>query len=213
LARVRVRQHVNPLSQTYRQPIALPDWSVVYARPNRPIVLDVGAGRGRFLWAFAQRDPGRNFLGLEIREPLVAEANRWRDAARLTNLHYLFCNVDVSLRAVLASLPAGAVETVAIQFPDPWFKKRHAKRRMVKPELVAALADCMPGGGTVVLQSDVASVACDIRDRFGEHPDFRQCHTEPWLPATPFPVETERERATLARGQPVYRAAFKRLAR
>ncbi len=147
------------------------------------------------------------FLGLEIREPLVNQANGWRTELGLLNLHYLFCNVNNSLRPILDSLPTGVLRQVTIQFPDPWFKRKHQKRRVVQPETVAELADALCPKGVVLIQSDVEEVAVEMRDRFSAHPAFIP-HQEQWLPTNPLAVPTERELSTLKRGEPVYRALF-----
>lgn len=158
----------------------------------------------------AQLQTDWNFLGLEIREPLVDEANRLRDELGLTNLHYLFCNVNNSLQPLLSSLPAGTLQHVTIQFPDPWFKKRHQKRRVVQPELVDDLASYLVPGGYVFLQSDIEAVAVEMRDRFAANPIFQRQGDDLWLPENPLPVPTEREKATQVKGEPVYRILFKK---
>ena len=71
MARVRVRQHVNPLSSKYRKSVSLPSWDQVYANPSLGFHLDLGCARGRFLLEMAQTQVDRNYLGVEIREPLV----------------------------------------------------------------------------------------------------------------------------------------------
>lgn len=205
---VRVRQHVNPLSQKYLAPVEPPDWSAVYAKPQ-PLHLDIGCGKGEFLLQMAGLEPDWNFLGLEIRRPVVEYALQRRDLAGLDNLHFLFCNANVSLRPLLESLPAGQLQRVSIQYPDPWFKKRHQKRRVVQPELVAELADFLPAGGELVVQSDVEAVAEEMCDRIAEHPDFDRSQPG-WLVPSPWPAQTERERVTLEKGQPVFRARFVR---
>ena len=95
MARVRVRQHVNPLSRKYRQPLILPEWDKIYSCPDRPLHLDIGCARGKFLLKMAPLYPEMNFLGIEIREPLVIEANEQRDHLQLSNLHFLFCNINL----------------------------------------------------------------------------------------------------------------------
>lgn len=210
MAPVRVRQHVNPLSQKYQQSVAPPQWDKVYANSDRPLHLDVGCGRGVFLLQMAQQQPEWNFLGLEIREPLVGQANHLREELGLTNLHFLFCNANNSLLALLQSLPSGTLQRVTIQFPDPWFKKRHQKRRVVQPELVEALAQYLIPGGMVLLQSDVEQVAVEMCDRFQAHSAFTRQGTAPWLPENPLPVPTEREQFTQEQGKPVYRAVYLR---
>ncbi|MBO3464374.1 tRNA (guanosine(46)-N7)-methyltransferase TrmB [Aetokthonos hydrillicola CCALA 1050] len=208
---VRVRQHVNPLAQKYRTPLNALEWEKIYTQPNQPLHIDIGCARGRFLLDMAQIEPNWNFLGLEIREPLVHDANKWRDELGLTNLHYLFCNVNNSLRPLLSSLPNKSLERVTIQFPDPWFKTRHAKRRVVQPQLVEELADYLVSGGVVFLQSDIEFVAKEMCDRFAAHPAFHNVSTEKWLAQNPLPVSTEREIFTLNKGEPVYRAMFQKV--
>lgn len=206
---VRVRQHVNPLSDKYQTPTPPPDWQNIYASLDRPLHLDIGCARGQFVWEMAAQYPDWNFLGLEIRQPLVDRANEICQELGLTNVHFLFCNANNSVEPILASLPTGAFQRVSIQFPDPWFKKRHQKRRVVQPELVAVLAKYLPAEGVVFLQSDVLAVAQEMVDRFAESPSFqRQGHE--WLPENPLGVATEREKLTLGRRDPVYRAIFTR---
>lgn len=208
---VRVRQHVNPLAQKYQAPLTPLEWEKVYTQLNQPLHIDIGCAKGRFLLGMAQIETHWNFLGLEIREPLVHEANKWRDELGLTNLHYLFCNVNNSLRSLLSSFPSKTLQRVTIQFPDPWFKTRHAKRRVVQPQLVQELADYLVPGGIVFLQSDIEFVAMEMCDRFADHSAFRILGTGEWLAENPLPVSTEREIFTLRKGEPVYRAVFEKV--
>jgi tRNA (guanine-N7-)-methyltransferase len=210
LSVVRVRQHVNPLSQKFQSPVALPDWGAVYTQPDLPLHLDIGCARGRFVHQMAIALPEWNHLGVEIRESLVVEANRLRDEAGLGNLNFLFCNINVMLRDLLASLPVDRLQRVSIQFPDPWFKTRHKKRRVVQPEVVALLAEFMAIGTEVLLQSDVLEVATEMREHFLASPQFTST-TADWLPDNPWPVPTERELATARKGLPVYRVLFNRV--
>ncbi len=209
MARVRVRQHVNPLARQYQVPVEPPDWEKVYSQVNQPLHIDIGCGRGRFLWSLAQIEPHWNFLGLEIREPLVIEANTWRNQKELWNLHYLFCNVNNSLKPILSSFPSGFLKRVSIQFPDPWFKKKHQRRRTVQPELVEEIAAYLVPGGEVFLQSDVKEVEEEMCAYFSNHAGFHRLG-EDWLPENPLPLPTERERSTLSQDKPVYRALFER---
>ncbi|MDP8962935.1 MAG: tRNA (guanosine(46)-N7)-methyltransferase TrmB [Cyanobacteriota bacterium] len=213
MPKVRVRQHVNPLSKKYQTPVSPPNWTQVYAQPTQPLHLDIGCARGEFLLNMAQLQPDWNFLGLEIRQPLVEQANANALKLGLSNLHYLFCNVNNSLAPLLDALALGTLQRVTIQFPDPWFKKRQAKRRLVQPELVDTLATYLIAEGIVFLQSDVEAVAKEMCDRFDSHPAFQKQGTDTWLSTNPLPVSTEREIYTLSSGEPVYRALYTRLSR
>jgi hypothetical protein len=74
MGRVRVRQHVNPLSSQFQQPAARVDWTRVYDDPNLPLFVDCGCGPGRFLLLLCRRHQQQqqqmNYLGLEIRQPV-----------------------------------------------------------------------------------------------------------------------------------------------
>ena len=207
MARIKVRQHVNPLSIIYQQPLIPPEWSVIYPNLLAPIHLDIGSAAGSFLLQLAQFDRTWNYLGIEIRQALVIQANQIRDRAEIDNLHYVFGNINTSLATLLASLPAGKLQRISIQYPDPCFKQRHAKRRVVQPELVNDIARYLPSGGEVFLQSDLEWVAQEMCDRFSENPVFRRTQAQ-WLEPNPLIIPTERETATLKRGLPVHRAMW-----
>ncbi|MCL2924342.1 MAG: tRNA (guanosine(46)-N7)-methyltransferase TrmB [Trichodesmium sp. MAG_R04] len=207
MVKVRVRQHVNPLSSKYQQSASIPNFSDIYADIKKPLHLDIGCARGRFLWQMAQIEPEWNFMGLEIREPLVIEANNWRDKQGLNNLHYLFCNVNISLGKIFESLPTGILKRVSILFPDPWFKRRHQSRRVVQPQLVQDLANYLIVGGQIFLYSDVEEVAKEMCDHFLAHNSFYRSYND-WLNKNILPVLSEREKATLGKNKSVYRGLF-----
>ncbi|MFM7170300.1 MAG: tRNA (guanine(46)-N(7))-methyltransferase TrmB, partial [Cyanobium sp.] len=153
-----MRQHVNPLSRFYQLPRPLPPLADLFPDPHQPLHLDIGSARGRFLLALAPLVPERNHLGIEIRRPLVSAAEADREAAGLTNLRFVFAHAGVSLPDWLADLPPGRLALVSLQFPDPWFKTRHHKRRVLQPGLLHALAGSMDAGSRFFLQSDVLAV-------------------------------------------------------
>ena len=87
MARVRVHQHVNPLSPHYKQEPMPVDLASVFADPSLPLHIDIGCARGRFILRMAELDAKSNYLGIEIREPLVTEANRL-DLVEFRDLRY-----------------------------------------------------------------------------------------------------------------------------
>lgn len=204
----RVRQHVNPLSNKYAEPAIAPNWSEIYPDLQRPLHLDIGCAKGDFVREMAKRVPDWNFLGLEIREPLVERALMKRDRDKQHNLHFVFCNANNSLAPLLSNWPDCPLQRVSIQFPDPWFKKRHQKRRVVQPALVDQLAELLPEKGWVWLQSDIEEVCLEMCDRFNENSAFMR-EGNGWLEESPFSAMTDRERVTtVEKGLPVYRAKY-----
>ncbi len=207
-----VRQHVNPLSRYHQLPRSLPPLQQLFADGDRPLHLDIGCARGRCLLELARLLPQRNHLGVEIRRPLVEAAEADRQAEGLGNLHYLFCNANVSLQAWLASLPAGQLEVVSIQFPDPWFKKKHHKRRVLQPSLLLSLASALAPGRQLFLQSDVLAVIEPMLQLVELSGCFERpaADARPWRLTNPLPVPTERESYVLGQGLPVYRVLYER---
>ena len=207
-----VRQHVNPLSRFYQQPRPLPPPAELFAQGDRPLHLDIGCARGRFLLALAPQEPLWNHLGVEIRRPLVDAAEADRLALQLGNLHYLFCNANVSLQSWLTALPAGLLQRVTIQFPDPWFKKKHHKRRVLQPELLLAIAAALDEGFALFVQSDVLAVIEPMIAVIEASGCFERPHVDarPWRLDNPLPVPTEREQHVLAQQLPVYRVLYRR---
>ena len=154
----------------------------------------------------AEAEPAWNYLGVEIREPLVEEANRLAAEANLTNLHYAFCNAMLWLDRLLDGIPAGVLQAVTIQFPDPWFKKKHAKRRMVNQEMVDTIAKHLAPGGRVFVQTDIEFLADEMFELFRGDDRFVETPTD----ANPFPIRTEREKAVEDKDLPVYRSQWQK---
>ena len=207
MPRVRVHQHVNPLSPFYRftpPPIRLEN---VFARPHLPLHLDIGCARGRFILKMAEIFPEQNFLGVEIRELLVDEGNRLARKNNLKNLHYEFNNATYALDKLLEELPADVVQTVTIQFPDPWYKRKHAKRRMVDKVLVETIVGHLRSAGKIFIQTDVDFLAEEMLPLFRENADLREIK----IAENPFAVKTERETAVEEKDLPIYRVMFRKV--
>ena len=207
-----MRQHVNPLSRFFQLPLQLPQPEQLFARPEQPIHLDIGCARGRCLLGLAEQRPDWNHLGVEIRRPLVQSADRDAEASEHGNVRVLFCNANISLEGWMAALPQDRLQRVSIQFPDPWFKRRHRKRRVLQPPLLLAIAAALEPGRELFLQSDVLEVIepmvalTELSGCF----DRPQTDARPWRLDNPLPVPTERERYVLEQDLPVYRVLYRR---
>jgi tRNA (guanine-N7-)-methyltransferase len=204
--RVRVHQHVNPLAPYFGFTPPPIEIEKVFANPELPVLLDIGCARGRFLLQMAEIDQKQNFLGVEIREPLVIEGNRLANEANLSNLHYEFCNAMLNLDKLLAKLPDSLLQTVTIQFPDPWFKKKHAKRRMVNRQLVETVVRHLADSGKIFIQTDIEFLADEMFELFRENEFLREIEVS----ENPFPVKTEREKAVEEKELSIYRRIFEK---
>ena len=134
---------------------AVLDLDALYGR-HAPRVLEIGFGNGENLLALAQRQPERDFLGIEVHPPGLGRALLALEAAGLTNVRL---SAHDAVEVLARQLPRAAFDEVLILFPDPWPKKRHHKRRLIQPSFVASLAERLQPGGVLHLATDWAPYA------------------------------------------------------
>ena len=159
---MRIRQHVNPHQLHFarfrgeRPPL-----------DGRVVELEIGCAEAQFLFERAAVDPSRLYVGLDIREDLTRLVNK---RARETGapVHAVFCQAQLHTSEIF---PAGSVERVYVNFPDPWFKRKHHDRRMVDGSLADGIAHALRPGGDLFVQSDVWDIALDAMATFD--PDGR----------------------------------------
>jgi len=148
-----MRQHVNPLSNYYDQIIPIPFLSEVFKNPDLPLHLDLGTGSGDFLFKLAFQNQNWNYMGIEIREKLVLNAKL--KYSNLENLFFAYGNANNLIKDLINNLNKINFQSISVNFPDPWFKKKHHKRRIIQDEFVNDLSQLMPNGSFIVVKSDV----------------------------------------------------------
>lgn len=213
--RRKIRQHINPLSEmAMRSAILAEDWvQSAFGDPALPMTVDIGSAMGGWCLESAKSNPERNFLGLEIRPGAHDAAVSRLEKAPLANCHFLKANANVDLKRILTDLDAAnaQVDRILIQFPDPYFKKRHFKRRLVNPDVAHIIADALSRSASrhrqqhdnpffAYLASDVKDLADYMREVFRNETNLREDPVSPdaWLDPSPLERPTERERAVLA---------------
>ena len=204
---MRIRQHVNPLRSDFLQigveRLELPE--------GRPVEVELGSAEAHFLMERAVEAPERSYVGVEIRREMAELANRECERRGLAQVRSVFANISVDLPRLFA--PA-SISRFFINFPDPWFKQRQRKRRVVGEELVDQLVPLLSADGEVHVATDIFDIALDamaVLER--ETPRrFRSLH-EPWsfLPSSRFAARSWRERHCEAEGIRIWRLAYLRL--
>ena len=150
-----MRQHVNPLSKFFQEIEPIPTLSEIFNQPWNPLHIDVGCGSGNFLLQLANQNKSWNYIGLEIREKLVNNAKLKLKNQSLDNLFFAFGNANYLIDDCIGKFPADVVLSVSFNFPDPWFKKKHQKRRIIQPQLINKISQLMAYGGYISIKSDV----------------------------------------------------------
>lgn len=115
------------------------DWPAVFGRDGARRVLDIGFGMGVELAVLAERHPETDFLGVEVHKPGVGRLLGQVEERGLTNVRVVRGDAVLVCHQMI---PRGSLDGIHLFFPDPWPKKRHHKRRLVRPgfpELIAPL--------------------------------------------------------------------------
>ncbi len=126
------------------------DWPVVFGN-NGPVVLEIGFGMGASLAAMAAAAPQNNYIGVEVHSPGVGRILHLMEERGVENIR-LFCHDAVEVLA--QCVPDASLDRVQIYFPDPWHKKRHNKRRLIKPSFVQQLRRKLKVGGVMHMATD-----------------------------------------------------------
>jgi tRNA (guanine-N7-)-methyltransferase len=116
-----------------------------------PVVLEIGSGTGETTARLAAAAPDVNHLAAEVYPAGLGQLMLWAQRYDLQNLRLIDGDAVDLVRDQLAP---GSLAGVRIYFPDPWPKKRHHKRRLVKPDFVALVASRLAPGGTLHLATD-----------------------------------------------------------
>jgi tRNA (guanine-N7-)-methyltransferase len=126
-----------------------------------PQTLEIGFGNGEHLAALAAAHPDRDYLGVEVHRSGVGRLMLSLQQLELRNVR-IVCHDAVEV--LQKQIAADSLDEILVLFPDPWPKKRHHKRRLIQPELVALLAERLMRGGTLRLATDWEPYAQHMRE-------------------------------------------------
>jgi len=150
-----MRQHVNPLSSNFNKIERIPSLSEMFGDSKSNLHLDIGCAAGDFLFDLALVNTSWNYLGIEIRERLVKTAKLKVREREIKNLYFAFGNAYNILNDVQSKLIIKNVKSISFNFPDPWFKKRHYKRRVIQTEFINILSNSLQKGSLIFIKTDV----------------------------------------------------------
>jgi len=183
------------------------DWSSFFGNDN-PVELDVGSGRGLFLLNAATSRPQTNFLGLELDYKEGRRAARRLLKRELTNARVLGGDARIALAKLI---PHQSVAAVHVYFPDPWWKRKHKKRRLFTDEFVDLAADALRPGGCLNSWTDVEEYFEVIRALMDHHPAFEVLPAAPEKdPEHDLDYQTSFERKKRKLGSTIYRGLWRK---
>lgn len=179
-----------------------------FAHPERPLTVEIGFGMGRSLVLMAKANPERNYVGIEVHVPGIAQCVFEAGMSQLQNLKVL----DADAIQVLKEMPDHSIDCLQLYFPDPWQKKRHFKRRFVAHERMQLVEQKLVMGGTFHAATDWEPYAEWMLDVLDNRPQLQNmagkgnAYPRPdWRPLTKF------ERRGLEAGHKINDFIFKRI--
>ena len=150
-----MRQHVNPLSNNFNEIEKIPSFIDMFGDSKLNLHLDIGCASGEFLFDLALTNTSWNYLGIEIREKLVKNAKLKVVEEEYKNLYFVFGNANNILIDLESKFIVKNLKSISFNFPDPWFKKRHYKRRVIQPEFINLLSNSLQKGSLIFIKTDV----------------------------------------------------------
>lgn len=172
-----------------------------------PKILEIGFGMGGATAHIAAEHPENDYLGIEVHTPGVGALMRLLDAGNIDNTRIIQHDAVEVLNHMIA--PA-SLDGIHIYFPDPWPKKRHHKRRLIQPPLVALLASRLKPGGYLHLATDWQEYAEWMLEVLRGEPQLKNT-AEDYAPKPDYRPETKFERRGINLGHGVWDLVFRRI--
>ncbi|MBF0273175.1 MAG: tRNA (guanosine(46)-N7)-methyltransferase TrmB [Magnetococcales bacterium] len=180
------------------------------ADPERGrLILEIGFGNGQFLAPLAAAHPEDRFIGVEVFQEGMAALIRRLQRDQTTNTRIIQEDARLALQELI---PPCSLDWVVINFPDPWPKKRHHKRRIVQAELLDLLTQRMVPGGLLTLATDWEEYAWWMAEVLEAHSGFENLAApERFAPRPAFWHETRFETKGVHAGRTIHHLAWRRL--
>ena len=177
------------------------DWTALFDN-ERPVEIEIGCGKGAFLLEYARQHPELNLLGIDNQPRWV----RWIEA-RLERAPQPNVRVRCADAALVIArfVRDASVRGYHLYFPDPWWKRRHHKRRLVQSDLAAQCFRTLQSRGVLHLATDVAERFEEMRRELGGEPFVVSITDAPTPSGRPL---TNFERKYRAAGRALYYATF-----
>jgi len=191
-----MRQHVNPLSKNFDVVERIPSLAEMFNDSKLNLHLDIGSAAGEFLLDLALVN-NWNYLGIEIRERLVKTAKLKVQEREINNLYFVFGNAFNILNDIHSKLIIENIKSISFNFPDPWFKKRHYKRRIIQPEFINILSNSMQIGSLIFIKTDVKDLYEYMNNTILANCNFKKLDTKDFNYSESFnpnKIKTNREK-------------------
>ena len=209
-----MRQHVNPLSKNFFEIDPIPPLNQVFENPKLPLHLDIGCASGDFLFELSLKNKNWNYIGIEIREKLVLNANLKMKSRENKNLYFSFGNANNIFNQPNNKSIINFITSISFNFPDPWFKKKHHKRRVIQPKLINLLSNSMKRGSLIFIKTDVRDLFDHMELTISESIKFKKIPYQDvkfYESFNPNRIQTNREKYVILNQLKIYESIYKKI--
>ena len=209
-----MRQHVNPLSINFNAIERAPSLIEMFGNHKLNLHLDIGCASGDFLFDLALLNTNWNYLGIEIREKLVKTAKLKAREREIKNLYFVFGNANNILNHVHNKFIIKNVKSISFNFPDPWFKKRHQKRRVIQPEFINYLSNSLQKGSLIFIKTDVKDLFDYMDCVLSSNLNFKSIDTKDFDYSetyNPSEVKTNREKYVIVNNLDIFDRVYMKI--
>ncbi len=174
-----------------------------------PKILEIGFGMGETTAVIAKSNPDRDYLGIEVHTPGVGSLLKTIGEENITNIRIIQHDAVEVLRHMI---PPGSLDGVHVFFPDPWPKKRHHKRRLLQPPLIALLASRMRPGAYLHTATDWEEYAQQMLVVLSAEPQLQNTSSDAsgYAPRPAYRPQTKFETRGLKLGHGVWDLVFRK---
>lgn len=138
------------------------------------LIIEIGPGRGDFLFHLARTNPEATVAGIELKSKRYFKLISRTEKQALSNICLIQADGFLALQKHFG---AGSADEIHINFPDPWPKRRHEKKRLLNKDFLSACADALKINGELSIITDAACYAKDISTAANELPALQKANS------------------------------------
>lgn len=174
---------------------------------ERPLIVEIGFGYGQMLLYLAEHNPDASIIGIEIANRCLTHVEERLERRKLANVRVIHSTAETALHHLFET---GTISQLHINFPDPWFKKKHGHRRLMQRDTLDAMVNRLKPGGMLYLATDILEYALMSADLLAHTPGLDNMLPTPWANTMPGRALTRYEGKAARQGRESYYFAYRR---
>ena len=173
---------------------------------DKPYYLEIGAGKGQFLVDMAKKFPDKFFIGIERNVTCCGFTAKKLVEEEISNAKLMFLNAEI----LMDKIRDNSIESIFLNFSDPWPKKRHHKRRLTANSYLTNYYRILKKGGRLIIKTDNVDLFAFTLENLEESPFKLISKTDDYQDYDEFDTMTEYEQSFREEGVPIHRIVLEK---